>query len=291
LSDRVARRAAVKAFLALAGLIAFAVIGYPFVNEQTTSAFQAVEHRFMNLTQQTQSGDPMSSALATALIDSISNGEIATALIKQKHPYLPPVAGCIIVYWQLVLEPNTLRPARTKQISQATPESQASERSRPLPPVAASQQSPNNEVPQANGTHDGVSALVNTLERLRSLSRGKEPAGHRAGNDPIDNNEAVLSAAQSGAIGDYVRRCWSTDPGMLDLDKMHVRLTITADANGIARRVSVAPEDQGQVAASLRLRVFSERATRAVLSPDCANLPIPAAMMGQAHTFTILFKP
>ncbi len=46
-------------------------------------------------------------------------------------------------------------------------------------------------------------------------------------------------------------------------------------------RAVVAPEDAGRVSGNMRLRVFSERAVRAVMDPNCANLPLPQTMLGQ----------
>jgi hypothetical protein len=143
--------------------------------------------------------------------------------------------------------------------------------------------------------------LQNTLEKLRALqkqtqppkaqynpSRGGAPNG---GGNPQANDTAALTLAQRGQIGDSVRRCWSTDPGMLDLDRMQVLLTVTTDGAGVVRQAIVAPEDAGRVAGNPRLRVFSERAIRAVLDPHCANLPLPQALLGQNRQFTFRFSP
>jgi hypothetical protein len=78
---------------------------------------------------------------------------------------------------------------------------------------------------------------------------------------------------------------------MLDLDKMQVLLTVTTDGSGVVRRADVAPEDLNRVSGNMRLRVFSERARRAVMDPNCANLPLPPAMLGQVRTFTFRFRP
>jgi hypothetical protein len=43
--------------------------------------------------------------------------------------------------------------------------------------------------------------------------------------------------------------------------------------------------------ANMRLRVFAERAARAVTDPNCANLPLPESMLGQPRIFTIRFRP
>ena len=115
----------------------------------------------------------------------------------------------------------------------------------------------------------------------------EEAAQHEAGGP----TKTHLTLAQLGAIGDYVRRCWSTDPGMLDLDKMQVLLTVVTDGSGVVRQAMVADEDKGRVASDMRLRVFSERAIRAVLDPNCVNLPLPPAMLGESRTFSFRYRP
>ena len=107
----------------------------------------------------------------------------------------------------------------------------------------------------------------------------------------ISPNEAALSADQRGAISDHALGCWTTDPGMLDLDRMQVLLTVTTDVAGVARQAVVAPEDEGRVAGDMRLRVFAERAVRAVLDPHCANLPLPQDMLGKTNVVTFRFSP
>jgi neural Wiskott-Aldrich syndrome protein len=165
----------------------------------------------------------------------------------------------------------------------------------PSPQSATSQPNPTkNPAPQST-------ALENTLEKLRSLQKQTQPPRARpnpqsggapnSGGNPQSDDTSALSAAQRGAIGDFVRRCWNTDPGMLDLDKMQVLLTVTTDGGGVVRRAVIAQEDEGRVGGNPRLRVFSERAIRAVLDPNCANLPLPQPMLGQTRVFTFRFRP
>ena len=165
----------------------------------------------------------------------------------------------------------------------------------PAPESATSQ--PNATKNPAPNSHE----LDNTLEKLRQLAQQKQPPKARynpqaggapnSGGNPLSNDTEALSAAQRGAIGDHVRECWSTDPGALDLDKMQVLLTVTTDGNGVARRAEVASEDTGRVAGDTRLRVFSERAVRAVLDPHCANLPLPQTMLGKTNVLKFRFSP
>jgi hypothetical protein len=108
---------------------------------------------------------------------------------------------------------------------------------------------------------------------------------------PTANDTPAPSAAQRGAIGDYVRRCWSTDPGRLDLDRMEVLIIVTTDNSGVVRRATAAPEDDERVNAEPQLRLFAMRAIRAVMDPNCANLPLPQTLLGQPRTITFRFGP
>ncbi len=174
----------------------------------------------------------------------------------------------------------------------------------PVPPPPTPAPSPQSATSQPNPTKNPApqsTALENTLEKLRSLQRQTLPPKSRynpqsggapnGGGNPQSDDTSALTASQRGAIGDFVRRCWATDPGMLDLDKMEVLLTVTTDGGGVVRRAIVAPEDVGRVSGNMRLRVFSERAVRAVMDPNCANLPLPPTMLGQIRTFTFRFRP
>ncbi len=172
------------------------------------------------------------------------------------------------------------------------------------PPPAPPPPAPESATSQPNATKNPAAnsqALDNTLEKLRQLTQQKQPPKARynpqaggapnGGGNPLGNDTAALSMDQRGAIGDHVRPCWTTDPGMLDLDKMQVLLTVTTDTNGVVRAAVVAPDDLGRVAANPRLRVFAERAVRAVLSPQCANLPLPQSMLGKTNVLTFRFSP
>lgn len=143
-------------------------------------------------------------------------------------------------------------------------------------------------------------SVENTLEKYRQMAKQSQPPTARpnpraggqpqGGGSPQGNDTAALSEGQARVIGDQVRECWNLDLGMLGVDRMHVLLTVTTDAVGTARQAAVSPEDQGRLA-DPRFRSFAERARRAVLSPQCANLPVPKTMLGKVNTFTFRFSP
>ena len=65
---------------------------------------------------------------------------------------------------------------------------------------------------------------------------------------------------------------------------------MTTDANGVARIVTVEGADRSRLSDPV-YRAFAERARRAVLDPQCANLPLPKAMMGKINVLTFRFSP
>jgi hypothetical protein len=164
----------------------------------------------------------------------------------------------------------------------------------PAPPSTTSQPNPTkNPVPESH-------EVQNTLEKLRALQRQTEPPKNRynpsaggapnGGGNPQGNDTAELSADQRGAIGDAVRRCWTYDSGALGADKFRVLLTVNTDEAGTVRKAVVADEDQPKLG-DPRFRAFAERAVRAVLSAQCATLPLPKTMLGRQTTLTFRFSP
>ena len=170
----------------------------------------------------------------------------------------------------------------------------------PLPPVPAPPSPTAQPTPTANPAVSSPT-LENTLERLRALARAQQhapqaranprPGGApNPGGSPAADATAALSGAERGAIGEHVRPCWTSDPGAPELDRMSVLLTVMTDADGVVRHADVAAADQGRLS-DPSLRAFAERAVRAVLSPDCANLPLPPRMLGKVNVLSFRFRP
>jgi hypothetical protein len=171
------------------------------------------------------------------------------------------------------------------------------------PPPAPPPPAPESATSQPNATKNPAAnsrALENTLEKLRQLAEQKQPPKARynpqaggapnGGGNPLGNDTAALSADQRGAIGDHVRACWTYDPGAIGVDQMRVLLQVTTDANGVARLAEVTGDDQSRLGDPV-FRAFAERAVRAVLDPQCANLPLPGSMLGKVNVLTFRFSP
>ncbi len=147
----------------------------------------------------------------------------------------------------------------------------------------------------AKSTADDSKTLEATLEKYRSQQRQTQapravynpPRGGAVGGgspDGIDN--AKLSAASRGAIGDRIRECWTRDAGAKDADQLSARLKIITDPAGVVREATVVQPGAGPAGL-----VFAERARRAALDPQCNPIPLPRQLLGQNHTFEIVFKP
>jgi hypothetical protein len=143
-------------------------------------------------------------------------------------------------------------------------------------------------------------SVLNTLQDLKTLQKqDKAPTSTynpdaggapNAGGDPNSTSNSLLSAADRDAIGNHVRPCWSIDGDAENIDQLSVILQVTTDEQGIVRNAVVAPADQDKMTDST-FNAFANRAINAVMSPSCANLPLPAAMLGHVQTFTFHFSP
>jgi outer membrane biosynthesis protein TonB len=173
----------------------------------------------------------------------------------------------------------------------------------PLPPVPTPPPPEPSTTSQPNATTNpapNTNALLNTLQKLRAEVKQQPPNARynpnqggapEGGGSPQGNDTAALSASQRAAIGAYVRRCWTYDPGALNADKMQVMLMVTTDADGVARIVRFAPADRAKMDSDPVFQAFADRARRAVLDPTCANLPLPHHMLGKINVLSFRFSP
>lgn len=175
----------------------------------------------------------------------------------------------------------------------------------PLPPPPAppppAPPSPTHQAHPVTNSAASSTTLENTLEKLRSLERQTSPpkalpnptpgGAPNPGGNPQSNDTAALTAAERGAIGAYVRRCWTYDPGAQGVNDFQVLLDVTTDASGVVRIANVAPSDLGRIDSNPELRAFAERAVNAVLDPRCASLPLPPSMLGRPRRLEFRFRP
>ena len=86
-------------------LLMVGAVGYPLLNEETTSPCHALEKRFV---MEATRGKPQNidSAIAMGLIGQILTGNLASTVVKSEYPNIPPPIGCTIMYYRIMQNPN-----------------------------------------------------------------------------------------------------------------------------------------------------------------------------------------
>ncbi|MBB2156694.1 energy transducer TonB [Gluconacetobacter diazotrophicus] len=212
--------------------------------------------------------------------------------------------------------PDTQVPPKVEEPSPDAVQAPPTPPAPPVPSRAASPPTPQPEpnalpkmqqfshVTQPNETKKAVPdthSLLATLDAFRADQKQTHPPKARAnplqggapngGGAPDGDITSALNAADQRAIGNAVRRCYTEDTAARDYATFVAHLVVTVDATGMARIVQFAPETQARMDADSSYRALAERARAAVLSPTCAQLPLPKAMLGQTRQLKFVFRP
>jgi hypothetical protein len=94
-----------KALLLVVLVVVAAGIGYPLVNEETTSACSALERRLI-VALPADPADLSGALVLGSLQKSLSDGSFAAAMVKRHSPNLPPFVSCDFAYWRVTLDPG-----------------------------------------------------------------------------------------------------------------------------------------------------------------------------------------
>lgn len=110
-------------FIVVLALIAAAAFFVPPFLEGAPNVCSAFEHRIGTLVRGEASrlppeltADPKVTAMLNALKNTAgaANGLIAETYIRDKFPWLPPVAGCAAAYWKVTFDPDLTQYAQGK---------------------------------------------------------------------------------------------------------------------------------------------------------------------------------
>ena len=95
--------------LKIIGLGLVLIIGYPLLNEETVSVCHSVEKRFV--VEAARQGRQMDAGqiFAMGIMGEISQGAFASRVVKAIYPDLPPFAGCVVVYYKMISDPDFKR--------------------------------------------------------------------------------------------------------------------------------------------------------------------------------------
>ena len=147
-----------------------------------------------------------------------------------------------------------------------------------------------------------TSSLMNTLEAFSADQKQDKAPTHKynpsrggarnAGGQVHGNLTGALSEGQRKRLGDSVKPCYAEDTAAKDYASYYADMDVTVDSEGMARAVALKPAFQAKANADPAFRAFAERAEHAVLSPQCAKLPIPPNLLGQpSATLSFRFRP
>lgn len=137
--------------IVLLGLLVALFIGYPLLNERTTSACSALAFRAID-----RAGHP--GDMSNPAVDSFLAG--TTGYARHRMPYLPAFLTCSALYWQTAIDPNS--------VAKLWADLGGSElRSGSTPSVGAAQQPPATPSPAPDSPSPPPSAQAAPVYRLQ----------------------------------------------------------------------------------------------------------------------------
>tara|TARA_Y100001954_G_C15565264_1_gene480672 strand:+ start:103 stop:402 length:300 start_codon:yes stop_codon:yes gene_type:complete len=90
-----------KTFLVIVFMFA-GLLFYPQIQEGTDSSCAALERKVLSVVNKNNEG----AAFVGLLLKGLSNGAFAREAIKSEYPNLPPIMGCSISYYDVLLNPE-----------------------------------------------------------------------------------------------------------------------------------------------------------------------------------------
>ena len=93
---------------------AIVAVAYPPINEGVGGPCHALEAKAFNILSKESDG---SLGLFGILGANITTGSMATALIKEQYPSLPPFIGCILMYWSILFDEDIALKAMEGMVS------------------------------------------------------------------------------------------------------------------------------------------------------------------------------
>ena len=167
----------------------------------------------------------------------------------------------------------------------------------PAPPPPQPAQTPGTgQTPPVARPQENSRSVENTLERLRQQQPQTQPPtarpnpqqGRPAAGGGSPTGAAQLTQGEIRGLAEQVAECWSVDAGMLGLQEIVVELRVQLDGQGNVR--NVVPGDRG-MPTEPRARAVYESARRALLSPQCNPLRVPADKHQTVMASTFRFSP
>jgi hypothetical protein len=163
------------------------------------------------------------------------------------------------------------------------------------PPPTPSQQAGTGQTPPVQRPQERSASVQNTLERLRQsqppptppTGRPSAPPSQPSSGGGAPSGAANLTAGEIRGLAEQIGECWNVDAGAPNLSEIVVELRVQLDGQGNVRNVTAA----SGVPSDARARAVYESARRALLSPQCNPLKVPAAKLPTLMASTFRFNP
>lgn len=163
------------------------------------------------------------------------------------------------------------------------------------PPPTPSQQAGTGQTPPVQRPQERSNSVQNTLDRLRQTQQPPTPPTGRPNPPPsapsagggAPTGAAALTSGEIRGLAEQIGECWSVDAGAPNLSEIVVELRVQIDGQGNVRNVVPA----SGVPSDARSRAVYESARRALLSPQCNPLKVPAAKLPTLMASTFRFNP
>jgi hypothetical protein len=100
--------------IVLLALLVGAFIGYPLINEDTSSTCDALERIGLRVMAETRGGrmpDQSGGGAVAQLLQGASQGQFARLAVRDQYPELPVSLGCALLYWKARIDPEGFRKA------------------------------------------------------------------------------------------------------------------------------------------------------------------------------------
>jgi hypothetical protein len=85
-------------------------VGYPLINESTTSECDAFERAAVRFAaSKADDASHLTDLTVGHFFQGMSQGQLASLWVKDEYPSLPPVVGCTVLYWKGLVQPDSLK--------------------------------------------------------------------------------------------------------------------------------------------------------------------------------------
>ncbi len=186
--------------------------------------------------------------------------------------------------------PPKPKPEPPKQQAKVTPPKKVKQETKPKPVKK--------KAPKANQDLDFDSLLKNLSSDAKTMEKNDQPPRHVTHAPPPQEASAQpdaplgdqLSTSELDALRAQIEKCWNPPAGGKDEDKIVVPIKLVINQDGTVASAQVI-DSYGYYNTNQLWQAVADSALRAVESPSCSPLKLPADKFDQWKLTTLNFSP